>query len=187
MSLPGTAAALTPIPSTTAGLPGNSGRVRVGCSGFAGGIARYVRAFPVVEVQQTFYQPPQPRTLERWRREAPADFEFAIKAWQVITHAAASPTYRRLRDELSATGKRQAGRFRVNPTVMAAWQRTAECARLLRSRVILQIHDELLFEGPAEEAEQVRELACREMSGAFEMDPPLAVEAGTGADWLQAK
>jgi DNA polymerase-1 len=57
----------------------------------------------------------------------------------------------------------------------------------LASRMILQIHDELLFEGPADEAERVRELASREMAGAFEMDPPLAVEGGIGRDWLAAK
>ena len=57
----------------------------------------------------------------------------------------------------------------------------------LRSRLILQIHDELLFEGPAEEADTVKELACEQMESAFEMDPPLAVDAGVGPDWLAAK
>jgi DNA polymerase-1 len=57
----------------------------------------------------------------------------------------------------------------------------------LESRLILQIHDELLFEGPADEADAVKGIACREMAGAFEMDPPLAVEAGIGRDWLSAK
>ncbi len=57
----------------------------------------------------------------------------------------------------------------------------------LRSRMILQIHDELLFEGPAEEAEEVRRLAVEQMGGAFEMDPPLAVDVGIGSDWLAAK
>ncbi|MBO0767801.1 MAG: DNA polymerase I, partial [Solirubrobacterales bacterium] len=57
----------------------------------------------------------------------------------------------------------------------------------LRSRMVLQIHDELLFEGPADEADAVRDLAVEAMTGAFEMDPPLAVEAGIGTDWLNAK
>jgi DNA polymerase I len=57
----------------------------------------------------------------------------------------------------------------------------------LRSRMVLQIHDELLFEGPAEEAEEVKRIACQQMEGAFELDPPLAVEAGVGPDWLAAK
>jgi DNA polymerase I len=57
----------------------------------------------------------------------------------------------------------------------------------LDSRVILQIHDELLFEGPADEADAVKQIACEQMATAFEMDPPLAVEAGIGRDWLAAK
>jgi DNA polymerase-1 len=57
----------------------------------------------------------------------------------------------------------------------------------LQSRMVLQIHDELLFEGPAEEAEEVSRLARTHMEGAFELDPPLAVEAGIGPDWLAAK
>jgi DNA polymerase-1 len=52
---------------------------------------------------------------------------------------------------------------------------------------VLQIHDELLFEGPAAEAEQVKALAITEMEAAYAMDPRLAVEAGVGSDWLSAK
>ena len=55
------------------------------------------------------------------------------------------------------------------------------------TRLILQIHDELLFEGPEAEAEAVGELARREMIAAFDLDPPLAVEIGIGPDWLSAK
>jgi len=57
----------------------------------------------------------------------------------------------------------------------------------LSSRLVLQIHDELLFEGPEAEAEKVVELASREMVGAFDLEPPLEVEAGIGKDWLSAK
>jgi DNA polymerase-1 len=57
----------------------------------------------------------------------------------------------------------------------------------LKSRMILQIHDELLFEGPEDEAEAVKQIAIEKMSNAFEMDPPLAVDAGIGTDWLNAK
>jgi DNA polymerase-1 len=57
----------------------------------------------------------------------------------------------------------------------------------LRTRTILQIHDELLFEGPAEEAEAATEIVCREMVGAAALEPPLVVEAGVGPNWLEAK
>jgi DNA polymerase I len=57
----------------------------------------------------------------------------------------------------------------------------------LATKVILQIHDELLFEGPPEEMERATEIVTREMVGAIEMDPPLEVDAGVGPNWLAAK
>jgi DNA polymerase-1 len=57
----------------------------------------------------------------------------------------------------------------------------------LRTRCILQIHDELLFEGPAEEAERATEIVCAEMVAAADIDPPLTVDAGVGPNWLDAK
>ena len=57
----------------------------------------------------------------------------------------------------------------------------------LRTRTILQIHDELLFEGPEEEAERAKEIVSAEMVGAAKLDPPLVVDAGVGVNWLDAK
>jgi DNA polymerase-1 len=57
----------------------------------------------------------------------------------------------------------------------------------LRARLILQIHDELLFEAPADEAERVRDLAIDEMVRAYALDPPLVVDAAIGHTWLEAK
>jgi uncharacterized protein YecE (DUF72 family) len=111
--------------------------LRVGCCGFSVALARYAETFSVVEVQQTFYQPPQLRTLEKWRSQTSPKFEFTLKAWQLITHEAGSPTYRRLREKLNDRQKREAGDFRASATVMAAWQRTLQCAQALSSRLIL--------------------------------------------------
>jgi DNA polymerase-1 len=57
----------------------------------------------------------------------------------------------------------------------------------LETRLVLQIHDELLFEGPAGEMDTASELVEREMCRAFDLDPPLAVDVGVGKDWLAAK
>ena len=57
----------------------------------------------------------------------------------------------------------------------------------MRSRLILQIHDELLFEGPPDEIEALRALVIERMAGAWELDPPLAVDVGVGTNWLNAK
>ncbi|HEX9482050.1 MAG TPA: DNA polymerase I [Solirubrobacteraceae bacterium] len=58
----------------------------------------------------------------------------------------------------------------------------------LATKLLLTIHDELLFEGPPAEAEHARTLIEREMIGVWEpREPPMAVEAGVGANWLEAK
>jgi DNA polymerase-1 len=58
----------------------------------------------------------------------------------------------------------------------------------LQTRMILTIHDELLFEGPPEEADAVREIVEREMLAPWEeRTPPLAVDVGVGSTWLAAK
>ncbi|HEX8921514.1 MAG TPA: DUF72 domain-containing protein [Pyrinomonadaceae bacterium] len=102
-------------------------------------MAEYVTRFPVVEVQQTFYQPPQISTLERWRASAPKDFEFTMKAWMLITHEARSPTYRRLKRELSDEEREECGSFRATPIVREAWEVTSACAKALNaSRILFQ-------------------------------------------------
>jgi DNA polymerase-1 len=55
------------------------------------------------------------------------------------------------------------------------------------ARLVLQIHDELLLEAPDAEVAAVRELVREEMCGAYPLDPPLAVDIGTGGDWTEAK
>jgi DNA polymerase-1 len=55
------------------------------------------------------------------------------------------------------------------------------------ARLVLQVHDELLLEVPDAEVSPVRDLVREEMIGAFELDPPLAVDIGVGDDWHEAK
>ncbi|MCW3026760.1 MAG: polymerase [Solirubrobacterales bacterium] len=57
----------------------------------------------------------------------------------------------------------------------------------LSTRLLLTIHDELLFEGPPDEMARARELIEREMCGVWDHEPPLAVDVGVGANWLEAK
>jgi DNA polymerase I len=57
----------------------------------------------------------------------------------------------------------------------------------LETRLVLQIHDELLFEAPEAEVERATGIVRREMAEAFEMDPPLEVDVGAGRNWLEAK
>jgi len=55
------------------------------------------------------------------------------------------------------------------------------------ARLVLQVHDELLLEVPEAETGPVKELVRKEMTGAFPLDPPLAVDVGVGDDWNDAK
>ena len=58
----------------------------------------------------------------------------------------------------------------------------------LTTKLLLTIHDELLFEGPPEEAEDASRLIEREMVAVWEPhEPPLAVDIGSGRNWLEAK
>lgn len=57
----------------------------------------------------------------------------------------------------------------------------------VETKLVMQIHDELLFEGPEAEAQQIRELAERVMADAYPLDPPLGVSVGSGPNWLAAK
>jgi DNA polymerase-1 len=141
-------------------------------------IQRYMAGFPAVArfIEQTIAQGTEHgyvSTLFGRRRQVP---ELRARRWEL---------------------RKQGERFAVNMVIQGTAADIMKVAMVrcagaladagLRTRLILQIHDELLFEGPAGEAEQVKEIACREMGQAFAMDPPLAVEAGIGSDWLQAK
>jgi DNA polymerase-1 len=56
----------------------------------------------------------------------------------------------------------------------------------LSSKMILQVHDELIFEVVPEELEVLKGIVVNEMSGAANLDVPLKVEWGTGKNWLEA-
>lgn len=113
------------------------GHLRVGTCGFAEAQDQIFADFSILEVQKTFYQPPKVETAARWHRKAPSDFIFTLKAWQLITHESSSPTYRRLRESLSAKERNRCGRFRWNETTRDAWQRTQEIADALDAQAVL--------------------------------------------------
>jgi DNA polymerase I len=141
-------------------------------------IQRYLAGFPAVArwIEDTIMQGTEHgyvSTLFGRRRQVP---ELRARRWEL---------------------RRQGERFAVNMVIQGTAADIMKVAMVrcdhalkeagLRSRMILQIHDELLFEGPAGEVEEVKRIATEQMGGAFEMDPPLAVEAGIGPDWLAAK
>jgi len=56
----------------------------------------------------------------------------------------------------------------------------------LATRMLLQVHDELLFDVPKRELEVVTPLIREEMQQAYKLSVPLIVEIGTGNNWLEA-
>jgi uncharacterized protein YecE (DUF72 family) len=112
-------------------------KVQIGTCGFRIPKVEYAELLSCVEVQQTFYQPPQISTLERWRAETPVEFEYTLKAWQLITHEAKSPTYKRLKKKLTETEKQEAGYFKPTSIVTEAWETTLACAQALKAETIL--------------------------------------------------
>ena len=55
-----------------------------------------------------------------------------------------------------------------------------------RTKMILQVHDELVFDTPLEEVEAVRPIIIDLMQTAIPMKVPIVVETGTGRNWLEA-
>lgn len=110
---------------------------KVGCCGFPVSRKKYYRNFETVEVQQTFYHPPEISTLKKWREEAPNSFEFTMKAWQLITHEPSSPTYKRLKFKIPEEKKKFYGGFKPTDEVLEAWEKTSACALTLCSKVII--------------------------------------------------
>jgi DNA polymerase-1 len=141
-------------------------------------IERYMSGFPAVKrfIEETIEQGAEHgyvSTLFGRRRQVP---ELRSRRWDL---------------------RKQGERFAVNMVIQGTAADIMKMAMVrcdqalaeasLRSKLVLQIHDELLFEGPAGEAERVEAIAVREMANAYELDPPLAVDAGIGSDWLSAK
>ncbi len=55
-----------------------------------------------------------------------------------------------------------------------------------KARMLLQVHDELVFEAPQDEAERLGSMLAEAMSGVIKLDVPLTVDVGTGSNWDEA-
>jgi uncharacterized protein YecE (DUF72 family) len=111
--------------------------IKIGCCGFPVARRRYFEQFFTVEIQQTFYQLPTLSTAQRWREEAPEDFEFTAKAWQLITHEPTSPTYRRLGKSIPEDKGKNYGSFNPTDEVFEAFEGTKQFCRSLGAEKII--------------------------------------------------
>jgi DNA polymerase-1 len=141
-------------------------------------IARYLERFPAVrafreEVVERAQEEGYVKTLMGRRRAIPE-------------LRSGNPNTRRLGERLAVNTVIQGTAADIIKVAMVRCHRALAEAGL-STRIVLQIHDELLFEGPPKEMDDAAELVEREMCAAFELDPPLEVDLGVGKDWLDAK
>jgi DNA polymerase-1 len=141
-------------------------------------VARYLERFPAVrrfreEVIERAQEEGYVTTLMGRRRPIPE-------------LRSGNPNTRRLGERLAVNTVIQGTAADIIKVAMVrCWAQLRE--ERMATRLVLQIHDELLFEGPPEEMDAALELVTREMTLAYQLDPPLEVDAGVGTDWLNAK
>jgi DNA polymerase-1 len=141
-------------------------------------VARYLERFPAVRAFRE-------QVIERAQEEGFVTTLMGRRR-QIPELRSGNPNTRRLGERLAVNTVIQGTAADIIKVAMV------RCQRALReaggeTRLVLQIHDELLFEGPPEEMEGASELVQREMCAAYRLDPPLEVDVGIGADWLDAK
>ncbi len=141
-------------------------------------IDAYLARFPLV---QDFIQ----RTIERCEREGYATSLFGRRR--------PVPELKASNRQTRSLGERLAVNFVMQGTAADIIKKAMVSIHgRLRSegraaRLVLQVHDELLFEVPDVELSAVKDLVREEMCGAYPLEPPLAVDIGTGDDWHEAK
>jgi DNA polymerase I len=141
-------------------------------------VARYLERFPAVrafreEVVERAQEEGYVRTLMGRRRPIPE-------------LRSGNPNTRRLGERLAVNTVIQGTAADIIKVAMVRCQDAlGEVGG--ETRLVLQIHDELLFEGPPREMDGATELVRREMCAAYQLDPPLEVDIGVGEDWLDAK
>ena len=150
--------------------------VRVGLCGFTMSMKDYARHFPVVEVQSTFYEPPRDAVIKKWPSGTTPPLEYTTKVWQLVTHSATSPTYRRMKRPLQPGD--EPGFFRDSPVVEEGWQRSVEVANLISATA-------MLFQCPASFSPDQENLdRMRKFFGRIERPRARLLWEPRGAKWV---
>ncbi len=141
-------------------------------------VARYLERFPAVRAFRT-------SVVERAQEEGHVTTLMGRRR-AIPELRSSNPNTRRLGERLAVNTVIQGTAADIIKVAMVRCNRALAEAGT-KTRLVLQIHDELLFEGPAEEMDDAVELVRREMCAAYQLDPPLEVDVGVGGDWLDAK
>ncbi|MCD6301325.1 MAG: DUF72 domain-containing protein [Staphylothermus sp.] len=110
--------------------------IKIGCCGFPVSRKKYFQEYTVVELQNTFYNIPTKDWAEKIRSEAPENFEFTLKAWQVITHPHRSPTWKKLKEKPPGNLENY-GWLKPTKENIEALRKTLEVAAILKSNIIV--------------------------------------------------
>ena len=73
----------------------------------------------------------------------------------------------------------------IKVAMINIWKKLKE--KNLKTKMIMQVHDELVFEAPKAEVEEVKVLVKHEMENALALDVPIKADVGVGPNWLEAK
>ena len=138
-------------------------------------VSRYLERFPAVRAFRE-------QIIERAQEEGFVTTLMGRRR-QIPELRSGNPNTRRLGERLAVNTVIQGTAADIIKVAMVRCRRALEEAGG-STRLVLQIHDELLFEGPPGEMEAATELVRREMCAAYQLDPPLEVDIGVGADWL---
>ena len=155
------------------GLSDRTGMTREEAEAF---IESYYANFPGIKAWQE-------RVLATTREQGYAETLFGRRRYLPAIHSA--------NFQARSAAEREAINMPIQGTaadiIKVAMIRIAEAAREreLRSRMILQVHDELIFEGPADEADEVAALLAEVMPASIEMRVPLKVDLKRGRTWAE--
>jgi DNA polymerase I len=140
-------------------------------------IERYFAAFPTVRDWMD-------RTLEAARETGYAETLMGRRR-RIPDIDSGNPRQRSFAENAALNTPVQGSAADIIKRAMIDMERRLQQAGLA-ARMLLQVHDELLFELPLSELEATRKVVVEGMEGAFDLAVPLAVDCGTGSNWLEA-
>ncbi|NPA24113.1 MAG: DUF72 domain-containing protein [Crenarchaeota archaeon] len=111
-------------------------QIKVGTCGIRQPRKRYYESLDVVELQETFYDMPNPERLKELRKEAPREFEFTIKVFQALTHSPRSPTWRRMKYKLRGNIENY-GLLRPTKENLELWEEFLNNTKPVEARVYI--------------------------------------------------
>jgi DNA polymerase-1 len=141
-------------------------------------VARYLERFPAVRAFRE-------QVVERAQEEGHVTTLLGRRR-SIPELRSGNPNTRRLGERLAVNTVIQGTAADIIKVAMVRCRRALQ-EEGMATRLVLQIHDELLFEGSPEEMDAAVELVRREMCAAYQLDPSLEVDVGVGPDWLDAK